>query len=326
MAKKRSRPTKEESNEKSSQKESESEVEVQASEESEGKSEGEYKGDSDEDSDEESDEDSDQESDEESTDGDKTQHKPPNKDKCEKINNEIHDNNEQTSEKTDMKRKKKKIRKIDLDQAQDFNDKLKKRGIVYLARIPPGMGPSKVKSLMSDLGEVTRVYLKEEDKTTRKRRKKVGGSGGKRYLEGWVEFADRRIAKRVGANLNMTPISIQKHSKYCNELWTLKFVRKLTWSHLTDLAVYERRMREQKLMKELLQAKKENAQYVARVEEGHQRDMIQERRRKRAEKTGLVLPEANASQQRQFYIRQQATYDDHIKKDGNTRMLGALFK
>lgn len=32
-------------------------------------------------------------------------------------------------------------------------------GLIYLSRIPPGMGPSKVKSLLSDYGEVGRVFL-----------------------------------------------------------------------------------------------------------------------------------------------------------------------
>lgn len=44
------------------------------------------------------------------------------------------------------------------------------------------MGPTKVKTLLSDFGEVTRVYLVEEDKTASKRRKKAGGSHGKRFV------------------------------------------------------------------------------------------------------------------------------------------------
>ena len=51
------------------------------------------------------------------------------------------DNEEQPSNKP----KKKKVRKLKLSATQDFNAKLQKRGIVYLSRVPPRMGPAKVK-------------------------------------------------------------------------------------------------------------------------------------------------------------------------------------
>jgi ESF2/ABP1 family protein len=111
--------------------------------------------------------------------------------------------------------KPKKVHKLSLVKTEDFNEKLRKRGVLYIARIPPRMTPTKVKSLLSEFGEVTRVYLVEEDPTVRKRRKKVnGGSGGKRYIEGWVEFASKKIAKHVAASLNTTPITNQKRSPH----------------------------------------------------------------------------------------------------------------
>jgi hypothetical protein len=35
------------------------------------------------------------------------------------------------------------------------------------------------------------------DATVRKRRKAAGGNGSKQFTEGWVEFADKKIAKQV---------------------------------------------------------------------------------------------------------------------------------
>ena len=67
-----------------------------------------------------------------------------------------------------QQKKKKKVRKLNVSATEDFNAKLQKRGIVYLTRVPPRMTPSKVKTLLSDFGTVTRVYLVEEDKTIRK--------------------------------------------------------------------------------------------------------------------------------------------------------------
>jgi ESF2/ABP1 family protein len=38
-------------------------------------------------------------------------------------------------------------------------------GIIYISRIPPGMQPTKVRHLMSQYGEVGRVYLQKEGTT-----------------------------------------------------------------------------------------------------------------------------------------------------------------
>ena len=79
-------------------------------------------------------------------------------------------------------KKKKKVNKLSLAGSELCTAKLRKRGLVFLYRISVRMGPTKVKSLLSDFGIVTRVNLEEEDKITRKRRKMATGLGGKRYL------------------------------------------------------------------------------------------------------------------------------------------------
>jgi len=85
------------------------------------------------------------------------------------------------------------------------------------------MTPTKIKSLLSDFAEVTRVYLVEEDASVRKRRKKeFGGSGGKRYIEGWVEFASKRKAKHIAASLNSTPISNHKRNPHYGKINRVK--------------------------------------------------------------------------------------------------------
>ena len=126
------------------------------------------------------------------------------------------DDSDQESIEEDVRQKRsKKIHKLTLTETENFNEKLRKRGVVYVARIPPRMTPTKIKSLLSEFGEVTRVYLVEEDPTVRKRRKKEhGSSGGKRYLEGWVEFASKRKAKHIAQSLNNTQISNHKRNPH----------------------------------------------------------------------------------------------------------------
>jgi ESF2/ABP1 family protein len=177
----------------------------------------------------------------------------------------------------------KKVHRLDLTKTQDFNAALRKRGVVYLSRIPPRMNPTKVKQLLSIHGNITRLYLAPEDASVRKRRRKVGGSGAKRYTEGWVEFEQKKVAKRVAASLNNTPISNHKRNVHCGDLWNVKYLHKFQWQHLTEKVAYERRVREQKLRLEMLQARKEQQAFVRQVEKGQVLDKIEQRKRKRGE-------------------------------------------
>lgn len=183
----------------------------------------------------------------------------------------------------ETKRKAKKAHRLSLEETEDFNAKLKQRGVLYISRIPPRMGPSKAKTLLSEFGVVTRIYLEEEDKAARKRRQRASGSssGGKRYVEGWVEYESKNVAKRVAQALNNTPITNHKRNVHFGDLWNLKYLKKFEWSHLTEKVAYERRVREQKLKIEMMKAKKENQAYSELVEAGKTMDRIEARRRKR---------------------------------------------
>ena len=178
---------------------------------------------------------------------------------------------------TTGKKKKKKEKVLSLEDVEDFNAKLKKRGVIYLSRIPPRMGPTKIKQLLSEYGTVTRVYLVEEDKAARKRRLRQSSRGGKRYVEGWVEFEKKRIAKAVGTQLNNTPITNHKRNVHYGDLWNIKYLSKFQWSHLTEKVAYERRVREQKLRIEMMQAQRENAKYSSLVQAGKTMDHIEKR-------------------------------------------------
>jgi len=197
-----------------------------------------------------------------------------------------------------QKKKKKKVRKLNVSATEDFNAKLQKRGIVYLSRVPPRMTPSKVKTLLSDFGTVTRVYLVEEDKTIRKKRRKAGGSGGKRYTEGWVEFESKKRAKEAGDALNMNRVTNHKGSVHYDDLWNIKFLKGFKWSHLTEKVAYERRVREQKLRIEMMEVRRENASYIAQVEAGKKLDHIEERQRKRQKKEGGTSAAGGANQEK----------------------------
>ena len=68
----------------------------------------------------------------------------------------------------------------------------------------------------------------------RKKRQRFGGSKKKNFTEGWAEFKDKRIAKAVAKSLNNTQIGGQKHSRYYDDLWSIKYLSKFRWTHLTE--------------------------------------------------------------------------------------------
>mmetsp|Transcript_14786 Transcript_14786/g.31107 ORF Transcript_14786/g.31107 Transcript_14786/m.31107 type:complete len:332 (+) Transcript_14786:82-1077(+) len=246
--------------------------------------------------------------------------------------NEAENNQLEKDSQTKKKKKKKKVRKLKLSTTQDFNAKLLKRGIVYLSRVPPRMGPTKVKQLLSDFGEVTRVYLVEEDKTVRKKRRRAGGSGGKRYTEGWVEFESKKVAKRVGEDLNMTRVTNHKRSVHYDDLWNIKYLKGFKWSHLTEKVAYERRIREQKLRVEMMEVKRENAAYMAQVEAGKKLDFIEERRKKRKEKESGVGGDAGGKgkdeddglAKKKRKIRQKKPFEGDSAVAAKSAILGSL--
>jgi ESF2/ABP1 family protein len=221
--------------------------------------------------------------------------------------------------------KKRKIHKLSMKTTEDFNEKLKQRGVIYVARIPPRMTPTKLKTILSDFGEVTRVFCQEEDAAARKRRRKLSGNGSKRYTEGWVEYASKKVAKHVAAALHQQSISNYKRSPHYGDLWNLKYLPKFQWSHLTEKVAYERRVREQKLRLETMQAKRETASYKKLLETGKMLDKIEERKRKREQKDGGAAgnsAEPNKPVQKNTF--QVKPMDDGANRAAKKALLGSL--
>jgi len=159
-------------------------------------------------------------------------------------------------------KKKSKMRK----DAEKYAAALKKRGVIYLSKVPPFMNPNKMRNLFEPYGEVTRLYLAEEDSTVRKKRQKNGGNGSKQFSEGWIEFADKKIARNVAESLNSTNIASKKGDYYHDDMWNLKYLSGFKWDYLTEKFAYERRTREHKLNAAISQAKKSNAEFVQLIE------------------------------------------------------------
>ncbi|CAG07270.1 unnamed protein product, partial [Tetraodon nigroviridis] len=132
-------------------------------------------------------------------------------------------------------------------------------GIIYLGHIPPRLRPKHLRNMLSPYGEVGRVFLQPEDHQVRRRKKK---SGLRRcdFTEGWVEFRDKRVAKKVAASLHNTPMGTKKRQKYYSDLWSIK------WTHLSERLAYEQTVLQQRLRTEVSQAKRETNFYLNNVD------------------------------------------------------------
>jgi ESF2/ABP1 family protein len=109
------------------------------------------------------------------------------------------------------------------------------------------MKPNRTRSLFEQYGEVTRLFLAEEDANKRRMRKMNGGNGSKQFTEGWVEFSDKKTAKEVAESLNGKSIGATKGDYYHDDVWNLKYLSNFKWEYLTEKLAYERRVRENKL-------------------------------------------------------------------------------
>lgn len=129
------------------------------------------------------------------------------------------------------------VRPISRKKLLELETELSHRGVCYLGRIPPHMQPQKLRHLLSEYGEVIRLYLTPEDAAITKRRNKSKKTR-KHFTEGWVEFADSKIAKAAALTLNNTIIGGKKGDMYHDDIWNIKYLKGFQWNQLTEQIAY----------------------------------------------------------------------------------------
>lgn len=121
----------------------------------------------------------------------------------------------------------------------------------------------------------------------------------RRYIEGWIEFSDRKDARRVSKSLNCTAIGEclpgkkRRRVRFAADLWTLTYLGKhVKWHHLTQQLTYQKRIREKKLVQQIQQAKREANQFLDNVEKSHIHNLIEQKRRdKLSKRSGATTTE-----------------------------------
>ncbi|XP_047235804.1 activator of basal transcription 1 isoform X1 [Girardinichthys multiradiatus] len=186
---------------------------------------------------------------------------------------------EEEEETTDQRR----AAAADGDQLKEEKKKEENRkcvpGIVYLGHIPPRLRPKHLRNLLSAYGEVGRIFLQPEDRQVRRKRKK---SGSRRcdFIEGWVEFRDKRVAKRVALSLHNTPMGTRKRQRFFSDLWNIKYLHKFQWTHLSERLAYEQTVLQQRLRAEVSQVKRETNFYLNNVEKSTHLEHLRRKRQR----------------------------------------------
>merc|ERR1712166_594085 len=165
-------------------------------------------------------------------------------------------------------------------EAEKFDEKMQKRGVIYLSRIPPYMQPLKIRNYFCQFGKIDRVYLTPEDPKSREKRKKKGGNSRKKFIDGWVEYCDKKIAKRVAAQLNGQIMGGNKRNYWHDDIWNIKYLPKFKWYHLAETIAYQNAVKDEKMRTQVRQARRENEDYMRKVQKSKQ---MEHRKRARPE-------------------------------------------
>lgn len=160
---------------------------------------------------------------------------------------------------------------------------LENRGVCYLSRIPPFMSPQVLRQRLSQFGEIGRIYLSPEDKATFRKRRKFQGNSRRNFVDGWVEFMDKKNAKLAAMALNNQPMGGKKRNQYHDDLWNVKFLKGFKWTQLTEKIAHAKAVREQKIRTEMTQAKKERKFFIDKVNEAKAISAIEQKRKRKLE-------------------------------------------
>ncbi|TPX77039.1 hypothetical protein CcCBS67573_g01715 [Chytriomyces confervae] len=199
---------------------------------------------------------------------------------------------------------------ITLESLKSFTETVNNTGLVYISRLPPFMTPAKLRQLLQQHGQLGRLYAAPEDAKTAHRRKKYRGNKRVNYTEAWVEFEDKKVARKTAEFLNLRNMGGKKRDRFYDDLWNIKYVDgmflslllavffnvilicrylpRFKWHHLTDQISYERAVRDQKVRTEMEQVKRETKAYMQNVDRAKMIEAMEAKKKRKREEEGLA--------------------------------------
>lgn len=110
------------------------------------------------------------------------------------------------------------------------------------------------------------MYLLFSERKEATKKKKEKRKVARKFVEGWVEFERKHIAKKVARLLTNTRVSDRKKSKQYDHIWNIKYLKNFKWTHLHERLAYEKAARRQKLRTEIELAKKKTMSFSANLD------------------------------------------------------------
>jgi len=156
---------------------------------------------------------------------------------------------------------------LSVKKLSKFKEKHDNTGVVYLSTIPPFMRVQKLRSILSQYGRILRIYLTPEDAAITRKRKKYRKNRRVKHTDGWVEFANKKVAKKVALALNNTPIGGKKRDYYSEDRWNMKYLKRFKWSHLTEKIAVASQVKHQKIRNSSIEAQKETKFYLEKADQ-----------------------------------------------------------
>jgi len=172
---------------------------------------------------------------------------------------------------------------VNAEDIEDFREKVKKSGVIYISNIPEGMTVNYLRQKFETYG-VTRIFLAPENPNNKvDTSKKHFSRKRKIFKEGWVEFTNKLMAKLCEYELNGQVIGGSRNIPFREDIWTIKYLHKFKWHHLIEKMNFNRKLREQRMKAEIAQARRE-ANFI---EERFEKSKIVNKKNKKREREEL---------------------------------------
>ena len=197
----------------------------------------------------------------------------------------------------------------------------KKEGVLYLSRVPPHLKPSALRTVLSPFGSITNLYLTPTPPSQRARQ---STSTRKSFSSGWIAFARRSAAKGCVAALNGTTLVAaglargkgRKGGYYGDDVWNLRYLKGFTWDDLMEGVRREGREREEKVRMGIARERRERKTFLDAVERGKVERGREEKRVKKAEKSGQDGGDIGADGKKRSQMEGQMRFRQNRVKGG----------
>ena len=164
-------------------------------------------------------------------------------------------------------------------RAARYKEKQQQSGIVYIGRVPPSLGPGAVREMLAQFGTILRVYFKPESRQSLGHRRAQHRATARRYDCGWIEFSDKRHAKKCAVVLNGTAMKSTTNSRQVREdLWMLQYLSKVKWDDLRQEHQHFDEIHNVKTAKAMEEGRSETSEFIRNYHESKQFEAQQQAR------------------------------------------------